>query len=293
LTWTTTPFISHKSDAYNSVKVSVICRDCYACSYLHKLKLRWEIKALSTKGLKQSSSSDIVSTKLLGNCILLNMFCILYSMRQVRASFIVLLLTGILTSYSVSASSPDTNSPIDSVVTRDMTIGHVSAPVSIVEYASFTCGHCATFHNLVLDKLKSTYVDSGKVKFTFREVYFDKFGLAGSLIARCEQNSDFFFEYADNLFEQQRAWMKTKNEAELLTYFQNIAKEQGMSEDTFSSCLNSNVNADQLLSWYQTNAERDEIKSTPAFLINGKKYSNMSFDAMSEIIESELAKLAR
>ncbi|WP_334050880.1 DsbA family protein [Alteromonas gracilis] len=221
------------------------------------------------------------------------MSCILYSLRQVRASFIVLLLSGCLISHSVSANSPDTNASTNNDIISDMTIGDASAPVSIIEYASFTCSHCATFHNLVFDKVKSKYVDSGKAKFTFREVYFDKFGLAGSLIARCEQNSEFFFKYSGQLFEQQRAWMKTKNEAELLTYFQNIAKEQGMSEETFSSCLNNNINADQLLNWYQTNAERDEIKSTPAFLINGKKYSNMSFEAMAEIIESELAKPAR
>lgn len=216
-----------------------------------------------------------------------------HSMRQMRAYFIVVLVCAFFASHGVSADSPDTHASTNNAVTNDMTIGDASAPVSIIEYASFTCSHCATFHNLVFDKVKSKYVDSGKVQFTFREVYFDKFGLAGSLIARCKQNSDFFFEYAGNLFEQQRAWMKTKNEAELLTYFQSIAKELGMSEDSFSSCLNSNVNADQLLNWYQTNAEKDEVKSTPAFLINGKKYSNMSFEAMSEIIESELAKLAR
>lgn len=189
-----------------------------------------------------------------------------------------------------SADEETTNPTVESIVTSDMVLGDADAPVSIIEYASFTCGHCATFHNLVFDKLKENYIDTGKVKFTFREVYFDKFGLAGSLIARCDGNTDFYYTYSGELFEKQREWMKSKNEGELLSHFQAMAMALGQSEEKFRACLNNNENADSLLAWYHHNADVDGIKATPTFLINGKKHSNMSFEDMSKLIDAELNK---
>lgn len=192
----------------------------------------------------------------------------------------------------VSAAATDDKTAANATqeLTTDMVLGDANAPVSIVEYASFTCGHCATFHNLVFDKIKENYIDTGKVKFTFREVYFDKFGLAGSLIARCDGDTEFYYNYSDKLFEKQREWMKSKDEAELLSRFQDIAAELGQTEAKFQSCLSNNKNADTLLAWYHRNAEKDGIRSTPSFIINGEKHSNMSYENMSAIIEAELNK---
>ena len=84
-----------------------------------------------------------------------------------------------------------------------MTLGAEDAPVEVIEYASFTCPHCANFHETVFDQLKANYIDTGKVKFTYREVYFDKYGMWASLIARCGDDPDRFFGITDMLYSTQ------------------------------------------------------------------------------------------
>ena len=219
----------------------------------------------------------------------------LYSISFKKLSFatvfsVALSSLALMCAGGVAAADDEITAKATQEITTDMVLGDANAPVSIVEYASFTCGHCATFHNLVFDKIKENYIDTGKVKFTFREVYFDKFGLAGSLIARCDVDTEFYYNYSDKLFEKQREWMKSKDEAELLSRFQDIAVELGQTEAKFQSCLSNNENADTLLAWYHNNADKDGIRSTPSFIINGEKHSNMSYENMSAIIDAALNK---
>ncbi|WP_424437818.1 DsbA family protein [Planktotalea sp.] len=170
----------------------------------------------------------------------------------------------------------------------DMVQGNADAKVEIIEYASLTCPHCATFHAGPYKDLKKDYIETGKVKFVFREVYFDRFGLWGSMIARCA-GPDRFFGMTDLIFKEQSNWARAGEPAAIVAELRKLGLKGGMSEETLDACLEDADNAQALVGWYQANAERDNVRSTPSFLINGEPYSNMNYADLSAIIEEKLA----
>jgi protein-disulfide isomerase len=170
----------------------------------------------------------------------------------------------------------------------DMMQGSFDAKVEIIEYASYTCPHCASFHAGPYKDLKKDYVDTGKVKFVFREVYFDRFGLWASMIARCA-GPDRFFGMTDLLFKEQSLWSRAGDPAAIVAELRKIGLKGGMDEAQLNACLEDADNAQALVAWYQENAERDNVRSTPSFLINGEPYSNMNYADFSAIIKEKLA----
>ncbi|WP_085306549.1 DsbA family protein [Planktotalea arctica] len=170
----------------------------------------------------------------------------------------------------------------------DMVQGDANAKVEIIEYASFTCPHCATFHAGPYKDLKADYIDTGKVKFVFREVYFDRYGLWSSMIARCA-GPDRFFGMTDLIFKEQSLWSRAGDPAAIVAELRKLGLKGGMSDETLDACLEDADNAQALVAWYQENAERDNVRSTPSFLINGEPYANMNYAEMSAIIEEKLA----
>ena len=170
----------------------------------------------------------------------------------------------------------------------DMVQGSPDAKVEIIEYASYTCPNCASFHAGPYKDLKKDYVDTGKVKFVFREVYFDRFGLWASMIARCA-GPDRFFGMTDLLFKEQSLWSRAGDPAAIVAELRKIGLKGGMDEAQLNACLEDADNAQALVAWYQENAERDNVRSTPSFLINGEPYSNMNYADFSAIIKEKLA----
>lgn len=170
----------------------------------------------------------------------------------------------------------------------DMVQGSADAKVEIIEYASFTCPHCASFHAGPYKDLKKDYIDTGKVKFVYREVYFDRFGLWASMIARCA-GPDRFFGMTDLIYKEQSLWSRAGDPAAIVTELRKIGLKGGLDNDTLDACLEDADNAQALVAWYQENAERDNIRSTPSFLINGEPYSNMNYADFSAIIDENLA----
>ena len=166
----------------------------------------------------------------------------------------------------------------------DMVQGDPDAKIEIIEYASYTCPHCATFHAGPYKELKKDYIDTGKVKFVFREVYFDRFGLWGSMIARCA-GPERFFGVTDLLFKEQSQWTRAGDPAAIVKELRKIGLKAGMNDETLDACLNDSENAQALVTWYQENAEADGVRSTPSFVINGTLHGNMSVADMSKIID--------
>lgn len=166
----------------------------------------------------------------------------------------------------------------------DMTIGAETAPVKIVEYASFTCPHCANFHKQAFKKLRAEYIDTGKVQFTLREVYFDRFGLWASMVARCGGEMRFY-GITDMLFEQQSSWTKGVDPADIAGRLRKIGLTAGMTGEQLDACLSDGDQAQALVGWYQKNAEADDVTATPSFVINGQKYSSMGYDKLVSVIE--------
>jgi protein-disulfide isomerase len=171
---------------------------------------------------------------------------------------------------------------------QDMAQGAEEAPVTVIEYGSFTCPHCAAWHEESYQQLKDDYIDTGKVRFVFREVYFDRPGLWASMIARCGGEMRFFGIH-DMIFEQQREWIGDQQPANVSENLRSLGRVAGLDDDTMETCLTNGAQAEALVAWFQQNAEADKIDSTPTFIINGEKYSNMAWEEMQAIIDTELA----
>ena len=187
----------------------------------------------------------------------------------------------------LGAANAQTADEVDTSSIQDMTLGDASAPITIVEYASYTCPHCRTFHENAFKSLKSEYIDTGKVKFIFREVYFDRYGLWASMVARCGDGVRFF-GVTDLIFEGQREWLASNDPATIADELRRIGRTAGMGSDEVDACLQDADKAQTLVAWYQKNAEADEIRSTPSFVIDGEGFSNMGLDEFRKVIDGKL-----
>ena len=169
----------------------------------------------------------------------------------------------------------------------EMTLGSADAPVTVIEYASYTCPHCATFHAGPFNQLKEDYINTGQVQFIYREVYFDRPGLWASMVARCGGEMRFF-GITDLIYEQQRQWLSSGDPVQIADALRGIGRAAGMSNDEVNACLNDADKAQSLVSWYEANAAEHGINSTPSFVINGRRYGNMSYGEFSATIDGLL-----
>ena len=185
------------------------------------------------------------------------------------------------------ADNSDGDAEVDTSTIPDMMIGNPDAKVTVIEYASYTCPHCASFHAGTFKDLKKNYIDTDKINFVFREVYFDRYGLWASMIARCA-GPEKFFGLTDLMFQSQSSWTRAGEPAAIIDELRKLGRLAGIDGETLEVCLNDNDKAKTLIAWYQEKAGADNIDSTPSFIINGKKLTNMSFAEMSEIIDAEL-----
>ena len=177
---------------------------------------------------------------------------------------------------------------IDTSIVQEMSMGNPDAKVTVTEYASFTCPHCRNFHAGVLKDIKRDYNDTGKINFIYREVYFDKFGIWGGIVARCG-GPERYFGIANLLYEQQAAWLGDGDPGEIAGNLRTIGKTAGLSDAELNACFNDGDKAKAMVALYQKNALSDGVNSTPSFLINGEKFSNMNYADFSAAIEAKLA----
>jgi len=193
-----------------------------------------------------------------------------------------------VSAFSMQASAQEASVSSEVSMVPDMILGQLDAPVEVIEYASFTCPHCARFHDTVFDYLKKDYIDTGKVKFVYREVYFDKFGLWGAMVARCG-GPEKYFPISDMLYDTQKDWIGDGDAATIAENLRKIGLKAGLTKEALDVCLNDNDMAKAMVTAYQTNATKDDINSTPSFVIDGTKYSNMSYEDFSKILDEKLA----
>jgi protein-disulfide isomerase len=170
----------------------------------------------------------------------------------------------------------------------DIVQGKADAPVTIIEYASMTCPHCARFHAETYPAILKNYISTGKVKFVLREFPLDPRAAAAFMLARCAGDGDKRTAVIDLLFNSQQTWAYSDNPIQAL---QDLMKQTGMSSDDFQACLNNQKLYDNVIK-ERDDAGRDfSIDATPTFFINGAKYSGeMTVDAMSKILDPLVAK---
>ncbi len=177
---------------------------------------------------------------------------------------------------------------IDTSRVIEMSMGAADAPITMIEYASFTCPHCRSFHENVFGSLKADYIDTGKVRFIYREVYFDKFGLWAAMVARCGGEMRYF-GIADMLYERQPEWIsRDQSEVQIVENLRAIGRTAGISNEELDACLSDGDMAQAMVAVYQQNAEADDIDSTPSFVIDGTKYANMGYQDMSALLDEKL-----
>jgi len=149
----------------------------------------------------------------------------------------------------------------------DVVVGKDDAPVTIIEYASMTCGHCATFHNTTYPELKKKYIDTGKVKYILREFPLDPLAAAGFMLARCAGN-DKYHAMVEMLFQKQKDWVVQNPIPPLLA----LAKQAGFTQESFEACLKDQKVLEAIESVRTHAADKLGVQSTPTFFINGKLF---------------------
>ena len=177
----------------------------------------------------------------------------------------------------------------------EMVLGDEKAPVTIIEYASMTCPHCAQFHEVTYPELKKRFIDTGKVRFIFREFPLDQLAAAGFMLARCSAqdvtapvtgldiskvSAQRYYAMIETLFAQQKTWVVQRPLAPLLA----IGKQAGLTEATFNECLKNQQVLDGIED-VRARGTKLGVNSTPTFFINGKKFSgSLSIEDLDKAI---------
>jgi protein-disulfide isomerase len=184
-------------------------------------------------------------------------------------------------------------SAVKALVTRpvslpDMALGHAKAPVTITEFASMSCPHCAAFEQNVFPMLRTKYIDTGKVRYVFREFPLDITAAATSMLARCIANGDAekFFGTIDTMFKQQDALTMRAKET-----LQQIARKSGMDDKGTETCLKDQALLDKISADRKFAQDELKVDATPTFFINGEMFKGaVSFEEMEAKIEPLLKK---
>ena len=211
-----------------------------------------------------------------------------------RAFTTILSLTGLaalagwsplrLITGAIAQSAADVAKPMS---LPDMALGPADAPVTITEYASMTCPHCAAFNATVFPKIKAEYIDTGKIRYVFREFPLDIKAAAGAMLARCIAKDDAgkYFTVVDLLFRQQNDWV-VKNTTDTLT---RIGKQAGLSAQAVDACLKDQALLDKITADQKYASEVLKVDSTPTFFVNGEKIKGeTSFEEFDKKIKSFL-----
>ena len=163
----------------------------------------------------------------------------------------------------------------------DVWLGSDTAPVTIIEYASMTCPHCAHFQAETFPALKAKYIDTGKVRFTLREFPFDALATAGFMLARCSGN-ERYYPMIDLLFSQQRNWVSAAKPSEALL---GVVRQAGFSQESFNTCLQNKPVYEGVNSVRDRAEKVFKVDSTPTFFINGQKQSGaISLETLDQLL---------
>lgn len=145
----------------------------------------------------------------------------------------------------------------------DVVLGSDTAPITVIEYASMTCGHCAHFETDTFPKIKENYIDTGKIRFVLRDMPWDPLAMAASKVARCAPK-DQYYDFASAFFSTQKTWTHAPDPVAEL---KKIARLGDMDESTFEACLNDTRTHEQVLKSRQVGADVLKVRATPTFFV--------------------------
>ena len=202
-------------------------------------------------------------------------------MNKIFATLFILLITFV---FSLEANEAS----VLEIKDNDFVIGDKDAPITIIEYASMSCTHCASFHNNTLNELKTEYIDTGKVRFVFRDFPFNYPALLGSMMMRCIPN-EVRYDYMNALYLLQKSWVVREN-ATTMQELYKIMQSGGMTKDEFDACYSNEQLENEILEGVIAAQKEFNIRSTPSFLVNGKLIEgNKSIKEFRQIIDKILS----
>jgi protein-disulfide isomerase len=169
----------------------------------------------------------------------------------------------------------------------DRILGKADAPITIIEYASLTCPHCAHFEVDVLPKLQQKWIDTGKAKLVLRDFPLDALALAAAMVARCAP-PEKFYPLVDTFFAQQEQWAAAHDPRAAL---EKLAKVAGIGDKQFKTCTEDKKLEDQVVQTRLTAAQQLGVNSTPSFFVNGQKFEGApTFEAFDQLLSGVAAK---
>ena len=174
------------------------------------------------------------------------------------------------------------------ITEKDFVIGNEDAKITIIEYASLSCSHCADFHVNTLETLKKEYIDTGKVKMVFRDYPFNYPALLGSMVLRCIPEN-YRYDYMNALFKLQTDWVNKKNKKTIQELYK-IMQSGGMTKEEYDACIYNTELENEILEGVMEAQNQFNIKSTPSFIINGNLIEgNKSIKEFRQIIDKILS----
>lgn len=186
---------------------------------------------------------------------------------------------------AVEAPKPEATFAKIDIAADETALGKADAPVTIVEYASLTCPHCAHFHNTVLPTIKSEFIEKGKVRLVFRDFPLDRMALTASVVARCA-GPGRYFPFVDALFASQDKWARDSNPMAALS---RIARLGGMSQAEFEACLKKEDITEKVLAQRLDADKTYGVRSTPTIIVNGDLYGGgLSVEQLRAVINAKL-----
>ncbi len=195
------------------------------------------------------------------------------------------------------AAETHRNSEILKIMPFDFVLGDNTAPVTIIEYASLSCPHCASFARESFEKLKNEYIITGKAKFIFRDFPLNQSALVASMFTMCQANDnkadlpEKYYATVKALFKTQDSWAFDEKYTEKL---EAIAKLDGMSSERFKSCISDTVLQTKILNARMDASKSLNIKSTPSFFVNGEVSEGyVDYQTLKKLIEKKLAEMGR
>ncbi|WP_221930932.1 DsbA family protein [Telmatospirillum sp. J64-1] len=169
----------------------------------------------------------------------------------------------------------------------DRVLGNPDAPVTIIEYSSLTCPHCAAFHRDTLPQVKAEWIDTGRAKLVYRDFPLDGLALAGAMLAHCAGDNRYF-PFLETLFQTQSQWSRAPEPAAAL---RNVARLGGMSEQQFDSCLQDQELMTAIQARRDIGASEHSVNSTPTFIINGRRVTGaLPYDQFQKVLEEAAAR---
>jgi len=190
--------------------------------------------------------------------------------------FVVALFTGVLLPSIAFAEILSTEEALSERV-----LGNPEAPVTIIEYASLTCPHCASFHMETLPQIKKEWIETGKAKLIYRDYPLDKYAASAAMIARCAPK-DRYFTFVSAFYAQQKNWSSANDPIKILTQLAGLG---GMSKADVDACLANEALQDGILQMRLDGQMEYQVNSTPSFIIGGKKVTNMSYADFNDLLE--------